>query len=186
VKIKTTVDAVPGAALLATTHTRKMGSVDWLDTVSGTQGIAGSADYALVLRRKRKSDQGVLAVTGRDIAENEYALKVDHGIWSLDGTDMTDAAADAETQQDEERQKRRSDRSLDAVVFVASRDEPTTASDLAEHLKIKPKVAGNLLARLHNDDLITRTARGLYTRKNSGESGESSENTGQSTFLLHH
>jgi hypothetical protein len=64
VKIKAIIDKFPGAALLATHHTRKMAAVDWLETVSGTQGIAGSADYALVLHRKRKSNLGSLAVTG--------------------------------------------------------------------------------------------------------------------------
>ena len=68
-RIKATVDAVPGAALVAVHHTRKTGAEDWLDTVSGTQGIARSADYILVLRRKRKSDEGTLAVTGRDVAQ---------------------------------------------------------------------------------------------------------------------
>ena len=42
-RIKATVDALPGAALVAVHHTRKVAAEDWLDTISGTQGIAGSA-----------------------------------------------------------------------------------------------------------------------------------------------
>ena len=32
-RIKNTVDAIPGAALVAIHHTRKMGAEDWLDTL---------------------------------------------------------------------------------------------------------------------------------------------------------
>ncbi|MGB3673583.1 MAG: AAA family ATPase, partial [Candidatus Nanopelagicales bacterium] len=71
--IKAVIDDVPGAALVAVHHTRKQASEDFLDSVSGTQGIAGAADSVIVLSRKRKSDEGVLSVTGRDIEENEYA-----------------------------------------------------------------------------------------------------------------
>lgn len=42
--IKGVIDDVPGAALIAVHHTRKQGADDFLDTVSGTQGIAGAAD----------------------------------------------------------------------------------------------------------------------------------------------
>lgn len=137
-RIKSTVDAVPGAALVAIHHTRKMGAEDWLDTLSGTQGIAGSADYILVLTRKRKSDEGVLAVTGRDIAENEYAVKTDQGIWSLDGMDLLDAAATVTTRAEEAQQSRLGSQSLDAMKFVNSR-QTTTPAELAEHLGIDRK-----------------------------------------------
>ena len=40
-RIKNTVDAVPGAALVAVHHTRKMGAEDWLDTLSGTKVSPG-------------------------------------------------------------------------------------------------------------------------------------------------
>jgi len=181
-RIKATVDAVPGSALVAVHHTRKMGAEDWLDTVSGTQGIAGSADYILVLQRKRKSDEGVLAVTGRDVAENEYAVKTDNGIWSLDGMDILDAAATVTTRA-ERQQNRLGDRSHDAVKFVNSRPT-TTPKDLAEHLGIDNRIAGNLLGKLRDGGYIEQTARGIYTALPSGETGETGENPGQSQDAL--
>ncbi|MDQ1248561.1 MAG: hypothetical protein QG597_2934 [Actinomycetota bacterium] len=176
-RIKATVDALPGAALLAVHHTRKMASEDWLDSVSGTQGIAGSADYILLLRRKRKSDDGTLAVTGRDIAENEYAVTTDNGRWSLDGMDILDAAATVTTRA-EQQQNRLGDRSLDAVTFVNSR-ATTTPKDLAQHLGIDNRIAGNLLAKLRDGGYIEQPARGVYTAPLGGETGESGENAGQ-------
>jgi len=97
--IKAVIDQVPGAALVAVHHTRKQGADDFLDTVSGTQGIAGAADSVIVLSRRRKSDDGVLAVTGRDIEENEYAVRTTGGLWSLDGQDIFDAAATVNTRR---------------------------------------------------------------------------------------
>lgn len=169
--LKATVDAVPGAALVAIHHTRKMGAEDWLDTVSGTQGITGSADYILVLTRKRKSPEGILAVTGRDISENEYAVKTDDGIWTLDGMDLLDASATIATRAEAAKQTRLGDKSLDAMQFVNSRDT-TTPAELAAHLGMDNRVAGNLLARLADAEYITKRSRGTYGRGESGESGE--------------
>lgn len=176
-RIKATVDAVPGSALLAVHHTRKMGAEDWLDTVSGTQGITGSADYILVLQRKRKSDEGVLAVTGRDVAENEYAVKTDNGIWSLDGMDILDAAATVTTRA-EHQQNKLGNRSLDIMKFVGSRTI-TTPGDVAAHLSIDAKVAGTLLARLADSGHITKTERGKYSATPTVECVESVETADQ-------
>ena len=66
-----------GVAILLVHHTRKATSDDFLDAVSGTQGLAGAADAVLVLRRSRTAADAVLAVTGRDISEAEHALTFD-------------------------------------------------------------------------------------------------------------
>ncbi|MGV0695598.1 AAA family ATPase, partial [Mycobacterium paraintracellulare] len=86
--LKTRIDAVPGGCLLLVHHTRKAESSDFIETVSGTQGIAGSADFVLVLSRKRHSDEAVLSVTGRDVNENEYALTTSNGRWALAGSSL--------------------------------------------------------------------------------------------------
>ncbi|MBK8459472.1 MAG: AAA family ATPase [Micropruina sp.] len=62
-------------AALVVHHTRKAASEDFLDLVSGTQGLAGAADSVLVLRRDRGGHDAILGVTGRDIEEAEYPLK---------------------------------------------------------------------------------------------------------------
>ena len=72
-------------AILVVHHTRKMTDSDFLQEVSGTNGLAGAADAILVLRRSRGEADGVLHVTGRDVDEEEYALKfaADLGAWQL-------------------------------------------------------------------------------------------------------
>ncbi|GAA0445357.1 hypothetical protein Acor_83330 [Acrocarpospora corrugata] len=74
-----------GIAVVLVHHVRKMGSEDFLNEVSGTNGLAGAADATLVLKRARGTADGILHVTGRDIDENEYALSFnsDAGIWHL-------------------------------------------------------------------------------------------------------
>jgi hypothetical protein len=175
--IKAVVDQVPGAALVAVHHTRKQGADDFLDTVSGTQGIAGAADSVIVLSRKRKSDDGVLAVTGRDIEENEYAVRTEGGLWSLDGRDIIDAAAAVNTRREQAVETNLGTQSLDIVKFVNSRDR-TTPAELAEHLKIDNRIAGTLLGRLHDGGYIAKLSRGVYAPAGV-ESVESVENAGQ-------
>jgi hypothetical protein len=77
-----------GVAILVVHHTRKAASEDFLDAVSGTNGLAGSADAVAVLRRNRGRADAELHVTGRDVEEAEYALNFDPklGAWRmLDG-----------------------------------------------------------------------------------------------------
>lgn len=68
-------------------HTRKSGSDDPLELVSGTNGLNGAADGTLVLRRERGQHDATLFVTGRDIQEAEIALSWDPAVtlWSVLG-----------------------------------------------------------------------------------------------------
>ena len=82
----------PAPTLLVVHHTRKAEAIDFVDSVSGTQGIAGSFDFVLALDRKRYSNNAMFSVTGRDVIEAEYALTADQGIlWRLDGADLAAA-----------------------------------------------------------------------------------------------
>lgn len=69
-------------------HTRKGQSEDWVESISGTFGLAAAADCLLLFQRKRGEQDGVLQVTGRDVEESELALawKAEAGQWVIDGT----------------------------------------------------------------------------------------------------
>jgi len=76
-------------AIVLVHHTRKQASEDVLDTISGTQGLSGSVDALLILRRERGAGDGALFVVGRDIEnEEDFALKFDQEqcTWSSLGT----------------------------------------------------------------------------------------------------
>ena len=47
------MDSHPDASLLVVHHTRKMGAVDAVDTINGTQGISAAFDTVMVLNRPR-------------------------------------------------------------------------------------------------------------------------------------
>jgi hypothetical protein len=158
-QFKDTIDATPGATLLVVHHTRKAESSDFVDSVSGSQGIAGSADFVLSLSRKRHSDEAVLSVTGRDIVEAEYALKTDGGLWRLDGESLSDAAHTAETRHLSDT---RSDRSVEILSVVAASPSPVSPAEVSEKLGIDNDTVGRYLRRLMDSGHIKREGRGLY------------------------
>ena len=59
-------------------HTRKMGDNDRINEISGTNGIAGSADTLMVLTKSKRSvKEAELTVTGRDVGDLELKLSMD-------------------------------------------------------------------------------------------------------------
>ena len=155
--LKSAIDAASGSTLLVVHHSRKAESADFVDAVSGTAGLAGAADFVLVLSRKRHSDQAVLSVTGRDISEAEYALKSHDGLWQLDGDHLRDAAQMVQTRQE---QSKLGDRALEVLALVNSRAE-TRAADLSK-IGIEVEQARVYLKRLADTNRIAKSARGVY------------------------
>ena len=158
-QLKNAIDGVPGSTLLVVHHTRKAEAGDFVDSVSGSAGIAGSADYLLVLARKRHSDQALLSVTGRDVMEAEYALRVDDGIWEFGAENLSAASAVARERRE---QGQLGDPSLKIVAYV--NDHPaagTRAADLAE-IGIDQDKARVYLNRLADSGRIKKVGRGLY------------------------
>lgn len=62
-------------AIVLVMHTNKTDPVDPVDLVSGTLGLSGAADGVLVLKRERGQADASLFVTGRDVEEQDLALK---------------------------------------------------------------------------------------------------------------
>jgi hypothetical protein len=98
-RLKAISDGHPGLALVALHHDRKAASDDFVERVSGTNGLAGSADTIIVLNRQRQATEGSIMVTGRDVYEAEYALIIEDGRWILDGSTLAAAAAKADEMQ---------------------------------------------------------------------------------------
>lgn len=74
-----------GLALLLVHHTRKQSAEDFINSVSGTNGLTGAADTILKLERARQSDQATLEVTSRDAPENKFAFQREDVNWVLLG-----------------------------------------------------------------------------------------------------
>jgi hypothetical protein len=164
--LKAVADTWPGCSLLINHHDRKAVTADFVEAVSGTNGIAGGADTVIVLTRDRNQCDGLLQVTGRDVSEGAYALNFDAGLWALEGGSLETAAKAAETRRAE---TGLSDRSREIVEAVSRHPEGITAPDAAAELGIDAKTVATYLGRLVAGDRLTRRARGLYAPVESVE-----------------
>ena len=75
-------------SVLAVHHLRKMGADDVLDEITGSIGVTGAVDGALILKRERGQGEATLFVTGRDVEhEQQFALMFDSitAMWTLVG-----------------------------------------------------------------------------------------------------
>jgi AAA domain/Transcriptional regulator, AbiEi antitoxin len=153
--------AHPGIAMLTNHHDRKANSNDFVDSVSGTHGLAGAADTILVLTRDRGETAALLQVTGRDVPEGEYALTfTDGAVWDLDGADLGEAAKHA-------REARATaglgDRSAEVVRFAGQHPDGVTPAQVAKELGVEQNAARAYLSRLAEAGRLSKPRRGLYT-----------------------
>lgn len=157
-KLKAIADRHPGLALEVVHHTRKTIGTDFIDEMSGTQGLAGSADAVMVLRRSRGESDGSLHVTGRDISEDEYALRMAQGrFWMLDGTTLAEAADRARARKD--MLPRLSDRTMEILEYVTQHPDGVTAKQVTD--KFGPDAAEYLRRHVEAGRLI-KPRRGFY------------------------
>ena len=134
-------------AVLVLHHTRKMEADDPIDTISGTLGLAGCADTALVVNR---SSQGTtLYIRGRDIEEAEHAITFDKHTcrWTILGVA-------AEVRRSGERA-----RILEALTGAAHSMGP---SDIAAATGMKNENVRFLLHKMVTDGEVSTEARGRY------------------------
>lgn len=156
--LKSLIDPIEGGGLIAVHHVNKKQDGDFVDAVSGTNGIAGAADSTLVLRRNRTDDDGVLAITGRDVLEAEYAITQEHGTWTLAGGNIATAKGAAKET------KATRDLSADAAAIVEHvlKYGPISPKDIAAQLQQPSDKVRMYLKRALEGGRIERRVRGMY------------------------
>jgi len=159
--LKATADAVPGSSLVIVHHTRKMDAGDFLDAVSGTQGIAGAADTVLLLKRERNEKRATLYVTSRDAAEGEYSLTMtENGQWNLDGDSLGEAAQRAQTARATEGL---GDKSTEVINKISEHPEGISPKDLKILLSHIPEgTIDAYIKRAFDAGRIEKAERGKY------------------------
>lgn len=141
-----------GIAIMLVHHTRKAEASHVIDELSGTAGIAGTADTLWVMKREQGEKAGVLHVVGRDVEESAHAIVWDDVLycWKVVG--------DAAVENISREQK--------AVIEVLK-----THNDAAEGVQLKdiaatlgkPKPAvSNLLVKLHSAGLVLNCRGGRW------------------------
>ena len=159
--LKNVVDQVPGSSLIAIHHTRKADTADFLEAVSGTNGIAGAADTIMVLRRDREESSAILNVTSRDAREGSYGLTLDDcGRWTLVGSTLAEAAEAAGNSQ---QTAGLGDRMAELVAYVNGQRGGVRADEVAAALHLSKDDAGRYLRRAFDSGRVERPKPGLYT-----------------------
>lgn len=158
--LKGLVDAYPGSALIVVHHTNKGGREDFLESVSGTQGLAGAADTILLIQRERNSQEATLHVTSRDAAEGKYALIQENGTtWRLDGTGLQEASDKASLHAVT---GGLGDLMAEVIEVVARNPEGIKAKDVATLLGEDAETIRRYMSRAYDQNRITKRSRGLY------------------------
>lgn len=165
--LKALVDQVPGAAMVVVHHTSKAGRDDFVDSVSGTHGLAGAADTILTLTRDRHDGAGLLNVTSRDAAEGRYAVTFDDGQWTLDGDSLVEAAQQVHNRAASEGV---GDDMGTILAVVQRHPEGIQRKRIIEESGLGAAKVDTYLNRAVESKRITRSGRGLYTPVSSERS----------------
>ncbi|MFK5979718.1 MAG: AAA family ATPase [Rhizobiaceae bacterium] len=135
-----------GVCIVVIHHLRKMVGDDPLDMISGTTGLTGAVDTALVLHR---GGNGVtLYGRGREIEEVEMAVKLDQGGWKILGEP-------SEVQRSQERK--------DILEVLSKSTEPMGPKEIADVLDIEVNNIKQLLFKMASADEVQKQERGKYT-----------------------
>jgi hypothetical protein len=154
-----------GVAILVVHHLRKLEAGDPFDMISGSTGLTGGVDGALVLKRDRGKQDATLAVDGRDIEEpSELALRWDADIasWSLMG--------DAE-------EYRMSEERRGIVDLLRRVGEPLGPKDIAQVLGRNYGAVRVMLSEMVKDGLLASPSRGKYIPTNNTNNANMTNNT---------
>jgi hypothetical protein len=86
-QLKTIADDY-GLGIVVVHHLRKAEAADVMDMISGSSGLTGAADNVAVLKRERSRSEATLFVSGREVEEQELALKfeAERGSWAIMGS----------------------------------------------------------------------------------------------------
>jgi hypothetical protein len=138
-----------GVALVVVHHSRKASAEDPLDLISGTQGLAGAADTALILTREKGRADANLYVRGRDVPEADYALDFDPVTcqWNLLG----DAKAFRLSTERE------------SILDLLRSSGPLDPKSIAERLNANRGAIRVLLHRMKHAEEIVVAGDGLYS-----------------------
>lgn len=158
--MKEMIDRYPGASMIVVHHTRKGAADDFVQEVSGTQGLTGAVDTILTLRRDRNSGDALLNVTARDAMEGQYALTMgDNGVWELIGDDLEESAEAARKHHET---SNLGDGNAKLIQYINDHPEGVKRSDVATFMGWSDETASTNLSRLYKRGSISKSGRGVY------------------------
>jgi hypothetical protein len=175
VALKRIAEEHPGLTIIVIHHTRKAFSDDFIDSISGTHGLAGAADTIITLTRGRGKGDGVLRVTGRDVIEAAYAVTFHDGAWALDGATLAEARANVGRRAEA---AALSGRSAEILDFIRQHPDGAAAKQVTDKFG---NDAGQYLKRLLASGRLSKPKRGFYVVSEPSEPSESQVSAGAET-----
>lgn len=133
-----------GIYLLVVHHTRKMDSDDSFEMISGTNGLLGAADGAIIMqKKKRTANTAIMNIVGRDQQDQELTVDFNRErcVWML-------------TKAETELWKAPPDLLLEAVAALITEDTPKwsgSPSELLEQLQHSDMAANTLTRHLNTN-----------------------------------
>jgi hypothetical protein len=165
-----------GLAIVVVHHTRKMGSDDLMETVSGSFGISGAADAVLILANRASGT--VLDIRGRDVESRELAIE-----FSKESCRWRILGMASEVHSSNQRGR--------VLAALEDADEGLAVAEIVVAAQLRNRNAADiLLFRMTTDGEIERVKRGVYglpgTRakfaaKNTGKIGKKERSHSQTT-----
>lgn len=139
-----------GVTVIVVHHTNKQERSDPLDEISGSNGLVGAADGALILRRKRGSRTATLTIVNRDTGDRTITIEQDAstGMWAYVGE--TDDVVRSNTRQ----------AILDA--FAERPDEPLRVADVADSTGLDRATIKQRMHYMAQDGDLRRIGRGQF------------------------
>lgn len=152
-------------------HPRKGESIDPVEIASGSNGVTGSMDHILIMKRERMEPDGKLTLISRDQEDSELALRFEHGLWTLLGT-KAKAQADGWMAPAASPERRE-------ILDLLRGHGPMEPVEIARRLGKERIAIRRLLCKMHDAEEIGKN-NGLYqiiendgNRGNRGNSGNS-------------
>ncbi len=160
-------------SILVVHHTNKNPNpADPIDTISGTQGLAGSVDSIWILNRRHNQSQGTIFITGRDVEERQIGIEFDSetGLWQATGL-APDAFLSPQRQA--------------IIDCLTTADAPLFPRDIAKNTEQPNGNVRQLLGKLYREEVIEKDEQGRYyipiTGNSSNKSNDdNSDHTGNS------
>jgi hypothetical protein len=147
-----------GCSLLFVHHTKKADEGDFLQALSGTNGLAGAADTIIVLKRDRLSKDATLSITSREMEEAEHHLNFsENAVWTIGDRPTSPQTPQGGT--------------TGAIVTQILMDAPQalTRAEIAAKAFISVDSASGAIRRLKDQGTVIEPIQGRFTLRKSEE-----------------
>ena len=181
VALKRIADEHPGLTIIVIHHTRKAFADDFIDSISGTHGLAGAADTIITLTRGRGKGEGILRVTGRDVHRGRLRRHLPRR--RLGARRRHASPRPAPTSRRRAETGALSERSAEIIEFVRQRPAGAKAKQVTEASSARTPT--QYLKRLAEVRQAHKPKRGLYVVSEPSEVSECRSATARKMTLAY-